>query len=298
MKTKISLAALLLAASSALVACGGGGGGGSVGGPPSVTYTPCPNGFTGTAPNCVAPQTTTTASGKLVDDPSGTPLAGVPVKIEPWIAGATPLPSPQTTTAADGSFSFTAPNGHYLLVIGSDSTSDTTRPTIHVNITLSGGTVSLNAPTLPTIPSVTPPIETAGNYRLITMTANEAQCLTAFNAKRVSLGLGSTVEDEWLGENIRNIQAYGTNPTLPAVVLPGLTGGNAGVGPGGASSDCSNLISVAFDGLSPMAVDPHALWSAGAWTNYQSLGVTQSRGVIEFPLDPRYKADPLLPIWP
>ena len=81
---------------------------------------------------------TTNASGVVVDDASGSPLAGVPVKLMPWgPCGATPapssitpendgcptpLPSPQATTNAQGDFTLNgAPNGHYLLVIGTDS---------------------------------------------------------------------------------------------------------------------------------------------------------------------------------
>lgn len=297
MNYRLWLAAAIVAASSLLAACGGGGGGGNPT-PPTPGFTPCPSGYTGTAPNCVAPPTTTTASGKLVDDPSGAPLAGVSVKVAPWTAGATPLPSPQTTTAADGTFSFTAPNGHYLLIIGSDSSSDTTRPTIHDNVTLSGGSVTLTAPTLPTIPIVTPNIETSGNYRLLTLNANEAQCLTAFNAKRGTLTLGATVEDEWLAENVRNTQAYETNPSLPPAVTPALTSGNAAYGPGPTASDCSMLMVPTFNGQSPKATDSHTLWFAGAWSNYSANGSSWSRGIDAFPLDPRFATDSLLANWP
>ncbi len=107
-----SLSALaVLALLAGLAACGGGGGGGS---------SPIPAGGGGATPTPVAsPVTTpgsqtTNASGVVVNDANGSPLAGVPVKLMPWgPCGAvppaaqitpendgcpTPLPSPQATT--------------------------------------------------------------------------------------------------------------------------------------------------------------------------------------------------------
>src|SRR5438270_12512916 len=117
MKSRVWAVVFGSVAAVAATGCGGGGEGSASGG---VPVEPCPG-----SAACPAPSTTT-ASGILVDDPSGAPLSGVSVRIAPWSAGATPLPSPQTTTAADGSFSFSVANGHYLLIIGSDSSSDAT----------------------------------------------------------------------------------------------------------------------------------------------------------------------------
>ncbi|MHB8145846.1 MAG: hypothetical protein ACYDGM_01120, partial [Vulcanimicrobiaceae bacterium] len=130
------MAVFLLSVS--LAACGGGGGGTGPGDGPVVfgtvpPPTPCPSGYTGSAPSCLAQQSTTTAMGTVVDDGTGVPVAGVSVKLEPWAPCGptpapasiapendgcpTPLPSPQATTAADGSFALgNAPIGEYLLV--------------------------------------------------------------------------------------------------------------------------------------------------------------------------------------
>jgi hypothetical protein len=112
----------------ALAACGGGGGSSSGGSVPTPVQTP---------PTPGSP--VTNASGTVVDDGTGQPLAGVSVKLMPWApCGATPspataitpendgcptpLPSPQATTNAQGQFTLDgAPNGHYLLVIGADA---------------------------------------------------------------------------------------------------------------------------------------------------------------------------------
>ncbi|MFN2450052.1 MAG: hypothetical protein ABR508_09770, partial [Candidatus Baltobacteraceae bacterium] len=93
-------------------ACGGGSGGatGAGGLPPSPTPTPA----------------LTTAQGTVVDDPSGTPLAGITVRLDPWISYPTPGPSPTpiaiSTTDPNGHFTLAnIPNGTYLLVIGPDA---------------------------------------------------------------------------------------------------------------------------------------------------------------------------------
>jgi hypothetical protein len=282
----------LVAAILALVA-GCGGGGGSSGGSGGLMPTP------GTTPSF------TTLSGTLVDDPSGVPLAGERVAIEPWIAGATPLPSPQTTTAADGSFTLGGvANGHYLLVIGSDSVNPLDgRPTIHDNITANGGAQTLHAPVLPPIPLVTPPAaETSGAYRLTTLNANETPCLAAFNAERASHSLASVVPDEWLVENSRAIaeehvawNGIGPPPTPePSNPYGSVTTGNESVN-GGASCSAA-LIAPAYDGSNPFATTSDTLWFGGTWYSYDSG--SEAFGDAEFPRDPRGYADPNVPNWP
>ncbi|HTV92529.1 MAG TPA: carboxypeptidase-like regulatory domain-containing protein [Verrucomicrobiae bacterium] len=114
---------------AALAACGGGGG--SSAPPPTSTATPT------LMPTQTA--STTNASGTLVDDDNGAPIAGVAVKLMPWSPCGptpapatsitpendgcpTPLPSPQVTTGANGAFTLNGvPNGHYLLIIGADA---------------------------------------------------------------------------------------------------------------------------------------------------------------------------------
>ncbi|MGZ6198494.1 MAG: hypothetical protein ACXWNL_12660, partial [Vulcanimicrobiaceae bacterium] len=140
------------------------------------------------------------ASGTVVDRDSNAPLGGISVAIEPWSAGATPMP--EGTTAPNGTFAFAAQPGHYLLFLGSNSPADT-RATVHDNITLSSGTNALKAPNAPSVPTVTPPpSETSGNYRLMTLdTTVQTPCLQSVNQHRTTLGLQQLVPDEWLEEN-------------------------------------------------------------------------------------------------
>lgn len=92
---------------------------------------------------------TTVAWGKLVDDPSGKPLRGVRVALEPWKpcraapnvpwadknqkpwrhheALVCPKAIVNGTTRADGRFLLRALAGHYLLAIGSDDPADMNR---------------------------------------------------------------------------------------------------------------------------------------------------------------------------
>ncbi len=268
-----------LAALAILVACGGGGGGpspvpvagggtptpvSSPGGPPSPVTTP------GSA--------TTNASGVVVNDANGSPLAGAPVKLMPWgPCGAvppaaqitpendgcpTPLPSPQATTNPQGQFVLNgAPNGHYLLVIGTDAVSTplpgyspgpaptpttvpcptgqtppcyaapeptaapfTVQATVHDNVTLTGGNQTLLAPSLPPVPAgYTPPVwETNGEYRLATLDkATEMPCLVAWQYERVQHGLAMSSVDEWSLENVRAVNAYAQTPNATSAPWPG-----------------------------------------------------------------------------
>lgn len=177
-KQFIGITALAIVAT--LAACGGGGGTTT---PATNPPTPTPTPTTGS---------TTNASGTVVDDGTGTAIAGATVKLMPWAPCAatpvpstsitpendgcpTPMPSPQATTNAQGQFTLNgAPNGHYLLVIGADAISTppagyapptcttscgtptpapfTVQATIHDNVTLTGGNQTLKAPTLPSVP--------------------------------------------------------------------------------------------------------------------------------------------------
>ena len=292
-RTRVAVLFFVLGSISfGFTACGGGGGGG--GGaitPPGPTPTLAPS--------------STNASGKLVDDASNAPLAGIPVKIEPWTSLATPLPSPQTTTAADGTFTLAnVPNGHYLLVIGSDSSSDTTRPTIHDNVSLTGGNQTLKAPLLPAIPLITPaPAEMGGVYRLTTLDpVAEVSCFTAFNAQRAARSLPLVVEDEWLTENARAIVVMHQNPAYtPGMTAPGnpfgiLTTGNDSSG--GTSCAASNIPFVfSVPGALVYSASPATQWFGGNFFAYNG-GSTSAFSLTEFPVDPRTTVDPNVPNWP
>jgi len=320
MRERTGVAAFILSAN--LAACGGGGGSGPSSSPvvfpTAPPPTPCPAGYTGTAPACVAPQSTTTATGTVVEDGTGAPLAGVPVKLMPWApcgptpapAGVTPendgcptpLPSPQATTAADGSFTLGhAPNGHYLLVIGTDSTTSagTVQATVHDSITLTGGPQALKAPTLPPVPTVTPPAwETNGDYRIATLNATtELPCFQAWQSERATNGLAAGTNDEWLLENVRAVNTYyqmsgAISPPWPGNPLGVITTGGA-LASGGSS--CSQaLIPIAFT-MPPAnryGEDPRAEWFAGQYI------YATGRGLAEFTIDPRSFTDPNVPVWP
>ncbi|HTX57495.1 MAG TPA: hypothetical protein VMD47_10405 [Candidatus Acidoferrales bacterium] len=314
----------------ACTACGGGGGGS---GSAPATSNPAPT---------VAPSMTT-ASGTVVDDGTGSPLAGVNVKLMPWSpCGATPspatsitpqndgcptpLPSPQATTASNGTFVLNgAPNGHYLLIIGADAVATvppgyTTPPsscagtcptpspvpgapiqaTVHDNVTLTGGNQTLVAPTLPTVPSgyTAPAWETNGDYRLATLNAtSEMPCLIAWQYERAQNSLAGSSVDEWLLENVRAGNAYAqvasAGSSLPSIS----TGGDAASG----GVACATQIGSSFvAGANAYTTNPRTLWFAGQYLPYGYDGNTSvsAMGLAEFPIDPRSYTDPNHPTWP
>ena len=313
-----SLSALaVLALLAGLAACGGGGGGGSSPIPAGGGATPTPI----NAPTPSAP--TTNASGVVVNDANGSPLAGVPVKLMPWgpcgtppptaqitpedDGCPTPLPSPQATTNPQGQFTLNgAPDGHYLLVIGTDSTSETdpVQATVHDNVTLTGGNQTLLAPTLPPVPTITPqPWEINGEYRLATLNpTSETPCFVDWQQERTSNGLPVGSIDEWLLENVRAFNTYRQDPNYRNAPWPGnpfglITTGNEGQSGG---VNCQNGIAVNFPPSPPIAgnypLDPQTLWFAGQYlTGSSTVSVRQS---AEFPIDPRAFVDPNVPNWP
>lgn len=297
-------AASIVAALTMLTACGGGGGSGN------ITLNPGPS---------ATPQSTgTSAVGILVDDPSGAPLTGVAVRLDPWqwgsgpVSGAAPLytpppnivpgPSPTplytTTTDAQGHFTIRAANGTYLLVIGSDDAYDTTRPTIHDRIVLNGQSV-LVAPTMPPIPGITPaPVEVNGDYRLVTIDqVHEIPCIQDYDAQRAQRGLPKPVIDEWLTENVRAAVAQSVTifnkETDPKNPYGFLTTGNAD-GTGG--NDCAFIAKAAFtNNATPFGMQ--SPWYAGSYLPYHTGSIYTAYGVILFPIDPRLFKDPNVPTW-
>lgn len=297
--------ALILAFAALLAACGGGSGGGN--------YAPQPRPSPTNVPNF------TNAQGTLVDDPSGTPLSGVTVRLDPWqwgsgpVSGSAPLytpppnivpgPSPTpllvTTTDARGHFTISAPNATYLLVIGSDDPNDTARPTIHDKIILNGQT-TLAAPTMPPVPGITPaPVETNGDYRLVTIDqTHELPCIQDYDAQRTQRNLAKPVIDEWLTENVRawvaqSITSFNAQ-TAPTNPYGFLTTGNASMTGG---IDCSFIATSAFANSMPQwAVQSN--WYAGSYLPYQAGSGHVAYGAALFPIDPRIFKDPNVPNWP
>ena len=319
MKTQQSLYAFVaLAMVAGLVACGGGGGGSNplpVGGGGGASPTPV------SSPVTTPGSATTNASGVVVNDANGSPLSGVRVVLMPWAPCGTPpptaqitpendgcptpLPSPQATTNASGQFTLNgAPNGHYLLVIGNDSTSDTdpVQATVHDNVTLAGGNQTLLAPTLPPVPTITPqPWETNGEYRLATLSpTTETPCLVDWQQERASNNLPAGSIDEWLLENIRATNTFHQSPSYFNAPWPGnafgsLTTGNAG----GGGVTCQDVLGTMFvPGTvgGNYSYSPQTVWFAGQFLTGSSTVATQQS--IEFPIDPRSFTDPNVPVWP
>jgi hypothetical protein len=297
--------------------------------PPSATRTSL---VTGAA-------TRITAWGVLVDDPSGRPLGQEPVKLMPWkpcrfatIDGkmrkpetmTCPTPVATTSTTANGHFVLHAPPGHYLLVIGSDSTAQppvVTRPTIHDNVTIAtspkvqhllapGICTYNNEPhCLPPIALYTPhPMEVNGDYRLSDLTGPQSRveewpCIAAFDAARGRRGLIHAVVDEWATENVRAIvhqhTAHVSSTPPPVDPFGFLTTGNT-LSFGG-SPPCAAINAYVMGGKWPKVAyprNPQTLWFAGEY-HFDPAG-KYSFGSAEFPVDPRtgFK-DPYSPAyWP
>jgi hypothetical protein len=278
----------------------------------------------------------TNASGTVVDDGTGLPLAGVTVKLMPWAPCGptpapatsitpendgcpTPLPSPQATTASNGTFALNGvPNGHYLLVIGADTVStppagyapstctnacpaQTAAPfavqaTVHDNVTLIGGDQALSAPTLPQYQSVTYPAwETNGDYRLATLNeTTEMPCYIGWQYERAQKLLAGSSVDEWLIENVRAVikaTAANDESQVATTVSP------YGFGSGG-GTDCAEApIQSAGFGTGPLASGPATLGVLdlrGIWfaagdplEPVQQGGGTAAIGRAQFMIDPR-----------
>ncbi len=129
-----------------------------------------------------------------MDEAADSPLAGVPIAI------ASPGSNAFTTepvTAADGSFSFTAAPGTYIIAVGSNSASAATAATAHDKVTLVAGSNAIGEQVPHAVADVTPtPAQLSGNFRLATLSAAEADCLTGMNTGRLAAGLSVLVPDE------------------------------------------------------------------------------------------------------
>lgn len=317
--------AVAVVLTASLAACGGGGGGTGGGTPATPTPTQTPT----------QTPTTTNASGTVVDDANGMPLAGVPVKLMPWApCGATPapsavtpesdgcptpLPSPQATTASNGTFTLNGvPNGHYILVVGSDTVATpppgyspstcnpcsatpspapfTVQATVHDNVTLAGGNQTLIAPTIPPIPTITPnPWETNGDYRLATLDKSlEMPCYIAWQYQRGLRSLPLGTVDEWLTEQVRSLNL--ANQTNSANGVKYLTSGFSLVS-GGTTCDTSVVDTHAFSNYTPYVTDQRTIWFGGQYRFYYPADPYSADGLAEFPIDPRSFTDPNIPVW-
>lgn len=262
MVARVSLAFFAVAFGCAFAACGGGGGGSAP-----------PTGGSGSQ--------SVSGSGILVDHESGSPLPNEPVALASWSPGAAAIS--QGVTGSDGSFSVHASlPGEYLLVIGSDSATDTTRPTIHDAITLTSPSQTLVAPTMPAVPDETPnPIEQSGNFRLTTLTSAEAGCLTYENQVRATYSYAPVVSDEWLTENNRMNWIYASEHASSGAAGSTLTNYNGG---SGGQDDCEDMITFDHSAGDSMASSGLSWYSGDAG---QVVGGAAQESLEEGMFDPR-----------
>jgi len=205
----------------ATTACGGGGGGSQ---PPTGTSpVATPSSSPSTAPSSGASPlaspspsgSSATASGTVVDFAANTPLAGVNVSLAAYTPGA-PATSVATTNSA-GVFTFSASPGTYLLIIGSNSPTDTTT-TLHTKITLAAGTNALAFVVPPSEPNVTyTAAQSSGNFRLTALSGNQLSCFTGANSGRTANALLPLIPDEALTEFAAALsqEAAGQNTDTP-----------------------------------------------------------------------------------
>jgi hypothetical protein len=197
-------AALAVLTASLLAACSGGGGGSNPT-PVGSTPTPAPSVAASASPHpspspSAGTGTQATATGTVVDYAANTPLSGVKVSISAYTAGA--AETQVATTTSTGTFSFTTAPGTYYLVIGSDSTTDTTT-TLHTKISLVAGTNALTLPIPPTEAEVTyTAAQMSGNFRLTALSGNQLSCFTGQNAGRTSASLPQEIPEELMTETV------------------------------------------------------------------------------------------------
>lgn len=253
---------LLLAtaiASVSFVACGGGSGGGPLppGPGPSITPSPTPT-----------PQVAT-ATGKVVDYDTQSGLGGITVAIGTWTHGATP--SPVTTTAPDGTFSFQTQPGSYELRVGSDNPTDT-RATLVQHVSLVAGPNALTVATPPPQPNVTPdPVQTSGNFRLKALTADQAGCLQGANQQFASLNAGQFSMDEYIWETQRWVMIQGS---ASSGVPPMNQNSAAGVSAMLTALYGSASGFAAYDSTTYSGSTPQLAGSGGAKVDYQEMNGT------------------------
>lgn len=166
-----------------------------------ITPTPSPTPTTAPTSTPTATPTptgnTATVTGTVVDFANNTPLTGIAVDIATSQAGPY---SNVATTNSNGQFSFSTAAGTYYLQIGSGSTSGT-QTTLHQKIVLSAGSNPLTAPSPEPIAAyTTTAAQTSGNFRLMTLSTMEQDCLSGANQGRTNLSLPLLMPDEYLME--------------------------------------------------------------------------------------------------
>ncbi len=305
---------------SLLAACGGGGGSGGGVTPPTVSPTGTPT---------LTPSLTN-ATGIIVDDSTGAPLAGVKVQLMPWAPCAatpspaasitpendgcpTPLPSPQATTNAQGQFALDGvPNGHYLLVAGNDTVSTpppgyslpsctnacgsptpapfTVQATVHDSVTLTGGNQTLHAPTLPTLPTG----YTAPSWE----TSGDYRLAMLDATREMPCYIAWQYERAQHGLAGSSVDEWlleddRANVDYLAANHGGTTNTITSQGSGiTGGTSCDLWMRDQFVGGNKSTIETQAIWYAGVYDFASGFGQAS------FPIDPRSYTDPQYPSWP
>ena len=188
-----------------------------------------PSSEPGTSPsprNSNAPSPLAVAIGTVVDNDSDAGISGVSVAIAPGGSSTSTSPTHVATTDASGAFSFTAPPGTYMLIIGSNLPNDA-RSTYHGEILLAAGENAIAMG----VPSQEPDVslsvaQTGGSYRLEKLSSSQRSCLLGANAGRSALSLPQLVADQALLEIANALvseeKAQGTE--MPSPLFAGATG--------------------------------------------------------------------------
>jgi hypothetical protein len=278
--------------------------------------------------------------GNVLSDPEGKPLGQIPVSLAPWtpcVVGrshgvqtlACPTPLASTQTNGDGRFALSVPPGHYLLTIGSDSTTDLSRPTVHDNVWIKGagklvapgpcptlypegsGGAPFPGHCLPPIPLVTPPpVERSGNYRLSAINHWDVPCIRSFDQNREQRKLQPAVVDEWITENNRSQIANRRNKHFKTFAgFDGVTDGY-GIQFGGSMEPVNGETACAFglmhlnvftsdlNGLAYSA-NPETHWFAATMEPFVPGKLKLvAIGNAQYPRDPRNFVDPQVTYWP
>jgi hypothetical protein len=222
-----------------------------------------------------------------VDYAANTPLSGISVSIASFDHGAPT--SPVATTTATGAFTFTTSPGTYLLVIGSNTSGDTTT-TLHQKITLTAGVNALAFVVPPTEPNVTyTAAQMSGNYRLMALAGNQLSCVAGANAGRVAASIPQLVPDEALMEYAVALaqEEAGQNTDTPSPLFAGVLSIGASLGLtafGGATtsvgfSPCSSWTGQAYSYVNGNPPYAFATSSTNVWYGAQQIS---SAGAVPY----------------
>jgi Cysteine-rich secretory protein family len=229
-KSSLFKAGAFLVAVAALAACGGGGSTSSGGGgvlPPGGGATAVPNPSpTATA---TAPGTTgTTASGRVLDLDSGTPIAGATVVIgnTPIVAASAPSTLPgddkSATTAADGTFVVSGLNvGTRTYTCGGSATGDGYCAGTTVSNAAFVHVFTLDHIALHGYVKIVASANAIGDLKVTKPTSADLTRLAKLNQYRATTGGPAAVLDEYLVEAARFYTTWSNTATASQMPVEG-----------------------------------------------------------------------------